>query len=257
MIARAGRWSFPLAFLLIAFAANAAYGSPCTAFQNQSVSALMYPELTPNVSPLVKDVVAACEAESTASPNRSDIRRQYMRASFASGDYAAARQQAEWLDAANDPVGTRYLGFLAETGFGSAKSDQSAAQSLYLKAIHEGDLLAITPYLSISFAVEHLQDPTSELIELLKIGSAKADPWSMTGLSDFIADGYVPGEGAEQAFRLAHGAAEQGNRLAMERLSSYYRKGYGVTANPQLADEWAEKATAGGIEPLKLWSWLD
>jgi len=52
-----------------------------------------------------------------------------------------------------------------------------------------------------------------------------------------------------EAVRWFTNAAERGNPDAMRNLALAYRTGRGVTADPQRAQEWEQRATAAGPSP--------
>lgn len=139
-----------------------------------------------------------------------------------------------------------HLGYCYEMGLGGLRQNSSEAQRLYKQAISKESALAC--YYG-GRCLERKNDPKfmQEAIQLYSDGALAGNAWCLNRMGSFYEKGYLPlvEQNPEKAFSNFYLAAKYHHPEAQYNLARCYEKGIGTSVDLTQALYWYEKSSRG------------
>lgn len=173
---------------------------------------------------------------------------------YAGGGYEKAVHYYE-LAANEEHADAQYrLGICFENGHG-VQQDLKKAEYWFEKAVKNGSSTAKVHLseLNNKYNKKNSQNSNNtssqEIATMVSNNSSSSSYSRTTELNALQGDGYFSIGNYEKAVEYYELAANEGHANAQYRLSICYEQGYGVQKNPNMANEWLEKAVQNGSSP--------
>lgn len=163
------------------------------------------------------------------------------------GNYKKTRELVENLAGNGNPRAQVIMGRLYENGLGVQQDMAVAAQWFQLAAEQnypEAQILLAYCYEIGAGVPKNPQEVMNLFTRAAEAGNAEAQFNLAVNYSQGL---YGAPKNEAESFRWASLAAQQGYAQAERFLGACYEYGFGVTANPQLSQEWYAKAEKQGL----------